>query len=121
LIQDNDDQKRYFNKLLPIFNDKVIFLKEIISKYQAGNRLSALQVASDKNRLNQTSELVQLIIEIKAIEQQQLQVNNLRFNQEVVSANGLYAIFSMLSSILLVLCLFRLNGRNETPTRRGSK
>jgi CHASE3 domain sensor protein len=117
LIQDDDNQKKAFATLLSIFNNKVSFLKEIISKYQAGDRPGALQVASDKNRLLQTSQLTQLIIVIKTIEQQQLQINNVRFNQEVVNANGLYAIFSMLSSILLVLCLFRLNGRNDTLAR----
>ena len=117
LIQDNDDQKKAFANLLPIFNEKVAFLKEIISKYQAGDRPGALQVASDKNRLLQTSQLMQLLIVIKTIEQQQLQVSNVKFNQEVVSANGLYAIFSMLSSILPVLCLFRLNGRYDTSAR----
>jgi len=120
LIQDNDLQKNAFRQVTPLFMDKINFLNEIIKKYKAGDRLAALQLESNKKRITENNQITPLIMEIKKEELRQLDANHAIFYKDVVDANGLFATFSMLSSILLILCLFRLN-RKEFSDKRKTK
>lgn len=107
LIKDNPGQIMIWNKLYPLFNAKILFLNNIISEYKKGNKQDALEIASDKNRLQYTSEIIQLIINIKKIESSQLKESKIQFQVNKLNAQKLFILVGMMAEILFLIFYLR--------------
>jgi CHASE3 domain sensor protein len=109
LIQDNQMEIDFYKQLKPLFDEKVHFLQNILIKYSAGDQAGAIQAGSDKNRLQLTEKISQLIIEIKKIEVSQLENNRAKLDNDMMLANALFILVSLITLGLLMFCYYILN------------
>jgi CHASE3 domain sensor protein len=118
LIQDNQIEKDFYSQLKPLFDEKIQFLQNVISKYSAGDKAGAIQIASDPNRIALSEKIGQLIIEIKKIETSQLEDNHMKLTCDMTLANALFILVSLITLGLLMFCYYILN--REDPTLNQS-
>ena len=109
LVNDNVQQTELANELSPLFSKKIMFLAKISSEYSSGNIEQALQTASDENRLKQTNEIIQLVVEIKQIEIKQLDGTNANLKIYKMKAWQMIKFLGILSGFLFLCCFYLLN------------
>jgi CHASE3 domain sensor protein len=117
LIQDNQMEIDFYKQLKPLFDQKVQFLQNVLAKYSAGDKAGAIQIGSDPNRLLLTEKIAQFIIEIKKIETNQLEDNRTKLDTDMMVANALFILVSLITLGLLMFCYYILNREDSIPNQ----
>jgi CHASE3 domain sensor protein len=109
LVRDNNAQTEIVNKLTPLFENKISFLNQIMDRYSKGKVQEAFQIAGDKDRLRKTSEIAQLLIQIKQMEITQLNDSNESLKIYKHHAYILISYIGILTGVLFLACFICLN------------
>jgi len=102
LIQDNPIEIKLYNEMRPLFNKKIAILNQTIAIYAAGNNDSALQFASDADRLQLTVSISQLLFEIKKIEIGQLDHSMALYKLKKIDADKFFIFLGSLNVLFLI-------------------